>query len=723
MKKILCAITALAVFSAGMRADEGMWMLPLLQKMNSKTMTELGCRLSADDIYSINHSSLKDAIVQFGGGCTGEIISGEGLLVTNHHCGYASIQKLSSVDHDYLTDGYWAMNRSEELPVEGLTVTFLESMTDITAALNKAEKQALKEYRNRPVAELDSLVAKAVSDKEAELMKKAQDSNPHCDVEGISFYNNNVKYIIVYKTYKDIRFVGAPPSSIGKFGADTDNWMWPRHTGDFSMFRVYADKDNNPVEYSEDNVPYTPKNHLKISLKGFNEGDYAMIMGYPGRTNRFYTSPELQSLLDIQDISIEARTIRQDIMMEDMLADPKVKIQYASKYAGSSNGWKKWIGMKQAFAKLNVIGRAEEEEAAFTAWVNASPKRQEAYGNALGQIKEGVESGRTANRIARTAIESVFRIELSSIATTFNNAAKTSLRATEVKDTLKAFEDAFAAVADLYKDYSVSTDIKEAKALLNYYRTHIDSTYYLKGLGEDFGTMDIDKYVDELFAASVFSSADKLSEAIDSPDRAEIFSDPAISLARAAGEVLAPLYADINKSDSLLAAGRKAYTAGLLEWKKDEPSYPDANFTMRLTYGTIKGYSPKDAVTYKYYTTLDGVMEKEDPDNWEFVVPAKLKELWKAQDFGDYALPDGKMPVAFLSNNDITGGNSGSPVLNADGELIGLAFDGNWESMSSDIMFEPDLQRCINVDIRYVLFIVDKFGGAGYLLDEMDIVK
>ena len=723
MKKILCAITALAVFSAGMRADEGMWMLPLLQKMNSKTMTELGCRLSADDIYSINHSSLKDAIVQFGGGCTGEIISGEGLLVTNHHCGYASIQKLSSVDHDYLTDGYWAMNRSEELPVEGLTVTFLESMTDITAALNKAEKQALKEYRNRPAAELDSLVAKAVSDKEAELMKKAQDSNPHCDVEGISFYNNNVKYIIVYKTYKDIRFVGAPPSSIGKFGADTDNWMWPRHTGDFSMFRVYADKDNNPAEYSEDNVPYTPKNHLKISLKGFNEGDYAMIMGYPGRTNRFYTSPELQSLLDLQDISIEARTIRQDIMMEDMLADPKVKIQYASKYAGSSNGWKKWIGMKQAFAKLNVIGRAEEEEAAFTAWVNASPKRQEAYGNALGQIKEGVESGRTANRIVRTAIESVFRIELSGIATAFNNAAKTSLRATEVKDTLKAFEDAFAAVADLYKDYSVSTDIKEAKALLNCYRTHVDSTYYLKGLGEDFGTMDIDKYVDELFAASVFSSADKLSEAIDSPDRAEIFSDPAISLARAAGEVLAPLYADINKSDSLLAAGRKAYTAGLLEWKKDEPSYPDANFTMRLTYGTIKGYSPKDAVTYKYYTTLDGVMEKEDPDNWEFVVPAKLKELWKAKDFGDYALPDGKMPVAFLSNNDITGGNSGSPVLNAEGELIGLAFDGNWESMSSDIMFEPDLQRCINVDIRYVLFIVDKFGGAGYLLDEMDIVK
>ena len=716
-------MTALAIFASGARADEGMWMLPLLKKMNIGTMENLGCRLSAQDIYSINNSSLKDAIVQFGGGCTGEIISDEGLLVTNHHCGYASIQALSSVEHDYLTNGYWAMNRDEELPAEGLTVTFLESLTDITPALQKAGKQALKQLKHNPGADKDSLMLKAMADKEAELMKKAQDSNPHCDVELMTFYNDNVKYIIVYKTYRDIRFVGAPPSSIGKFGADTDNWMWPRHTGDFSMFRVYADKDNNPADYSEDNVPYRPKKHLTISLKGFGEGDYAMIMGYPGRTNRFFTSPELRFLLEMQDIAIEARTIRQDILMEDMLADPKVKIQYASKYAMSSNGWKKWIGMKQAFAKLNVTGRAEEEETAFTEWVNGDEKRKAKYGTAMATINEGIDAGRTANRIAKTAMESVLRIELANAATVFNNAAKTSLSAMETEDTLKAFEDALAAVEAFYKDYSVKTDAKVAKALLKYYRDNVGSTYFLTSISPDFGTMDIDSYVDSLFSSSVFTSPEKLGSAIEDMSPEQIFSDPALSLAKAAAGVLMPLYGDISRSDSLLAEGRKAYTAGLLEWKKGEPSYPDANFTMRLTYGTIKGYSPKDAIIYNYYTTLDGVMEKEDPDNWEFVVPAKLKELWKSGDFGDYALPDGKMPVAFLSNNDITGGNSGSPVMNADGHLIGLAFDGNWESMSSDIMFEPDLQRCINVDIRYVLFIMDKFGGAGYLLDEMDIVK
>ena len=722
MKKFLCAIAALAVFSAGMRADEGMWMLPLLKKMNIETMQETGCRLSAEDIWDINNSSLKDAIVQFGGGCTGEIISDEGLLVTNHHCGYSSIQKLSSVEHDYLTDGYWAMNRSEELPAEGLTVTFLESMTDITKALEKARSSALRKYSGSDPETRDSIAAAAVDKARQELKEKAEEANPYCDISIMSFYNDNVQYLIVYKTFRDIRFVGAPPSSIGKFGADTDNWMWPRHTGDFSMFRVYADKNNNPADYSGDNVPYRPKKHLQISLKGINEGDFTMIMGYPGRTNRFYTSPELKNLLDMQDISIEARTIRQDIMMEDMLADPKVKIQYASKYAGSSNGWKKWIGMKQAFAKLDVIGRAEQEEAEFTEWVNADPKRQKKYGDALRMIREGVDAGKEANRIFRTLAESAMKIELTQAATIFNNAAKSALEASGT-DTLAAFESALAAMGDFYKDYSVGTDIKEAEALLEYYRTHVDSTYYIKGIGADFATMDIPSFVSTLFAESIFTSEEKLSEAVKSMTPSEIFDDPAINLAIAEASVIVPVIGRIQDSEKTLTEARKAYTAGLLEWKKGEPSYPDANFTMRLTYGTVKGYSPKDAVIYKYWTTLDGVMEKEDPDNWEFVVPAKLKELWQNGDFGDYAMADGKMPVAFLSNNDITGGNSGSPVLNADGQLIGLAFDGNWESMSSDIMFEPDLQRCINVDIRYVLFIMDKFGGAGYLLDEMDIVR
>lgn len=723
MRKLLCVITAFAVFSANMAADEGMWMLPLLKKMNIKTMEDLGCRLTADDIYSINHSSLKDAIVQFGGGCTGEVISDEGLLVTNHHCGYSSIQKLSSVEHDYLTDGYWAMSRSEELPAEGLTVTFLESMTDITKDLDKTRDAALKKYASEETATKDSLVNAAVEAKEQQLVEAAEKANPYCDIKTMSFYNDNVRYLIVYKTFRDIRFVGAPPSSIGKFGADTDNWMWPRHTGDFSMFRIYADKDNNPADYSEDNVPYRPKKHLTISLKGIQEGDYTMIMGYPGRTNRFYTSAELMNLLEMQDISIEARTIRQDILMEDMLADPKIKIQYASKYAVSSNGWKKWIGMKQAFAKLDVIGRAEQEEADFMQWVNASPKRAEAYGNALETIREGVEEGKEANMLYRTAIESIFNIELVKVASIFNNSAKTVLQQSQEQDSTLALEDALAAVHDFYKDYSASTDRKVAKAMLGYYRSHVDSSYFLSGLGIDFGKADLDRYADSLFCASVFSSEEKLSEAIRTIAPEKIFADPAIVLARAASEVLLPVYPDMQASKEKLSQGRKDYTAGLLEWKKGQPSYPDANFTMRLTYGTVKGYSPKDAVIYRYYTTLDGVMEKEDPDNWEFVVPEKLKQLWKDKDFGDYAMADGKMPLAFLSNNDITGGNSGSPILNAEGQLIGLAFDGNWESMSSDIMFEPDLQRCINVDIRYVLFIMDKFGGAGYLLDEMDIVR
>ena len=385
MKKIL-TIAALAIAFMPAKADEGMWMLPLLEKMNIATMQELGCRLSADQIYSINHSSLKDAIVQFGGGCTGEIVSDEGLLLTNHHCGYASIQKLSTVDHDYLTDGYWAMNRGEELPVEGLTVTFMESMTDVTDQIRKTENKVRKEFRDSSC--LDDRLEEAVKTAISDMISKAEEENPYCTATVMPFYDTNVWYLIVYREFKDIRFVGAPPSSIGKFGADTDNWMWPRHTGDFSIFRVYADKDNNPAEYSADNVPYSPKKHLKISLGGVKEGDYTMIMGYPGSTTRFQTSPELELQLKINDIRIAARTIRQDILMEDMLADPAIRIKYANKYASSSNGWKKWQGMKLAFGKLDVIGRAEQEEEEFSSWAAGKKSRTEKYGNALNTIRD-----------------------------------------------------------------------------------------------------------------------------------------------------------------------------------------------------------------------------------------------------------------------------------------------------------------------------------------------
>ena len=718
MKRILCIMTLLAVFAGSVRADEGMWMLPLLQKMNGKAMKELGCQLSPKEIYDINHSSLKDAIVQFGGGCTGEIISGQGLLVTNHHCGYGNIQKLSSVEHDYLKDGFWAMNMSEELPCEGLTVKFLESMQDVTAIVEKARKNAEKEFAADD--NKDKQVADAVEKAIKELVEKVEKANPYCDARVETFYDKNVHYLIIYKTYKDVRFVGAPPSSIGKFGADTDNWMWPRHTGDFSMFRVYADANNNPAAYSKDNVPYTPKQFLKISLAGVQEGDYTMIMGYPGRTTRFQTSPELKHQIETNDIRIAARTVRQREMLEEMLADPKVKIQYASKYSGSSNGWKKWQGMKLAFDKLNIIGRAEQEEQDFMAWVKADKKRTALYGEAVSEISKSVKEMKETDLAFTLAYEALYCLELPKFAGNFNGTFQRALK--EGKDTVEALNSAYAAIAPLYKDYSAKTDTEVMKALLKFYRENAAEANYPKGICEDFSTLDIDAWVDNLFANSSFTSPEKLQEAIKEK-KGETANDPAAAAFKAfADEVFKP-YGAIQKLRAQLAESRQAYTAGLLEWKKGEPSYPDANFTMRLTYGTVKGYSPKDGVLYRHYTTLKGVMEKEDPDNWEFVVPAKLKELYEAKDFGQYAMADGRMPVAFLSNNDITGGNSGSPIMNAKGELIGLAFDGNWESMSSDVMFEPDLQRCINVDIRYVLFIVEKFGGAKWLVDEMEIVK
>ena len=712
MKRIICIVAAMSICLSSF-ADEGMWLLPLIKKMNGKAMKELGCELSPKEIYDANRSSLKDAIVQFGSGCTGEIISDNGLLVTNHHCGYGNIQKLSSVEHDYLKDGYWAMNHSEELPCEGLTVTFLQYMEDMNPVIEKARKKAEKMTKGMEGAE--EQISEAIQMALDAEVAKAERKNPDCKVILESFYNENVCYLIVYKIYRDVRFVGAPPSSIGKFGADTDNWMWPRHTGDFSMFRVYSAPDGSPAEYSRNNVPLKTKNHLKISLKGVQEGDYTMIMGYPGRTTRFQTSPELKFQIEQNDIRIAARTIRQYVLLEDMLADPKVKIQYASKYSRSSNGWKKWQGMKLAFDKLDIIGRAEQEEAEFQKWVESDKKRQAKYGYALKDLADAIVDGREDNHAFTRAYESIYNIEATNFGINLASIANREIK--NGADTMAALRKAYETIAPKYADYSASTDRKVAKAMLKHYRDIADTEYAL-ALAE----IDIDQWMDAVYDNSVFTSAEALKAAIEEKGMG-IFDDPMyvegyqMYVECVGHQMLA------NKTAEPLAAARQIYTEGLLEWKKGEPSYPDANSTMRLTYGTVGGYSPKDAVIYRYYTTLDGVMEKEDPDNWEFVVPAKLKELWKNEDFGRYAMEDGKMPVAFLSNNDITGGNSGSPIMNAKGELIGLAFDGNWESMSSDVMFEPDLQRCINVDIRYVLFIVEKFGGAKWLVDEMDIVK
>ena len=710
MKRILAIVAALSL-SLTAFADEGMWLLPLLQKMNGKALKEAGCKLSPDEIYSINHSSLKDAIIHFGGGCTGEIISADGLIVTNHHCGYSSIQALSTDEHNYLMDGYWAMTRDQELPARGLSITFLQSMTDVTAVLEKAEKKIRKNEKDeQKVAELMEAERKALVD-------KALKDNKNCRAQLTNFYNDNVTYLIVSKTYNDVRFVGAPPASVGKFGGETDNWMWPRHTGDFSMFRVYAGPDNEPAAYSPENRPYQAKGHLKISLKGVQEGDYAMIMGYPGRTQRFQTAAQLKQMIAENRVAIDARTVRQDIMWEAMCADPSVQLKYANKYASSANGWKKWQGEELAFEKLNIIGREEQKEKDFMAWVNQNPKRVQAYGNALKQIEDAVNASAEAELAVSLLTEAPYRIEL------LGHAGRLTQAVARQGEDVKAVE----ALKSGYRDYVVDLDRKEAVALLEFFRQRADKQDYPKGLGvdfEDFATMDIPAYVNYLFDESAFTSYEKAAALVGAGDWEKVWADPALRLYNAVITEIMERYPVALGSQDALAAGSKAFTAGLMEWEKGKPSYPDANSTMRLTYGHVLPYSPKDAVLYKHYSTTKGVLEKEDPTNPEFIVPAKLKSLIEAKDFGPYADPsDGQVHVCFLTNNDITGGNSGSPVLNAKGELIGLAFDGNWESMSSDVMFEPDLQRCICVDIRYVLFLVEKLGGASHIIAELDLAK
>ena len=661
MKKTIIAAAIALSMAFQLKADEGMWMLPLLEKINSEALANLGSRLTPDQIYSINHSSIKDAIVQFGGGCTGEIISGSGLLVTNHHCGYSNIQALSSEEHNYLEDGFWAMSLEEEIPVPGLSVSFLQSMTDITGSY-KNEKERQK------------------------LLKKAEKQNPGCQIRIVSFFNDNVEYLVVSKIYRDVRFVGAPPASMGKFGGETDNWMWPRHTCDFSMFRVYAGADNQPAEYSPSNVPFKPAQHLQVSLRGVEEGDFAMIMGYPGRTQRFQTAAQLEEMLEINDIRIDARTVRQEVMWKEMRADELVSLKYASKYASSSNGWKKWQGMRESFAKLDVIGREKEKEAELNAWIAADPARVERYAGAIEGISGIISARREAYKAMTLLSETLSNIELLGMTR--------------------------AGRRDPYKNYDAGVDLKIALALTD---------HYLANVAEKDKVEVSREAIEEMFRTSAYTSKERLEAA--RAEGADLSNDPAALLAAAISDRSHILREEYSAAGKELSAYSKTFAAALLEWTKDKPSYPDANSTCRLTYGTVKGYEPKDGVVYKYYTTLKGVIEKEEPGNYEFRVPQKVKDLYAESDYGQYADADGKLRTCFLTNLDITGGNSGSPVLDADGCLVGLAFDGNWEAMSSDVIFEPELQRCICVDIRYVLWMMDKFGGAGYLLNEMDIVR
>ena len=644
MKRILTALALTICMVAS--ADEGMWLLPLLQKFNSDAMRNIGCRLTAEDIYSINKTSLKDAIVQFGGGCTGEIISEEGLLVTNHHCGYSSIQRLSTPEHNYLEDGFWALSKDAELPVPGLTVTFMRSMQDVTPVF-----RGLKD-------------SKEVEAKKAEIEKAAEADNPNCKASVTSFYNSNVYYLIVYKIYKDVRFVGAPPASMGKFGGETDNWMWRRHTCDFSMFRVYAGIDNEPADYSPENQPLKPVRSLKVSLAGVKQGDYTMVMGYPGRTQRFQTAAQLRQMLEQNRISIDARTVRQNAMWEEMEKDPEVRLKYANKYAGSANAWKKWQGEELAFAKLGIIEREEAREAQYESWISAKSKRQKAYGGAIAEVEKAAGQISPLMNSITLLNETVGKVEI--------------LNPRRVE-----------------KDFDPTVDRKIAKAVIAHYLANVKPE-------DKLDVSDSEEYLDLLYGEDP-ATRDALFNAIR--DKYSLWV-PALRAAY----------------DNLAVASQK-FTAGLLEWEKGKPSYPDANFTMRLSYGTVLPYSPKDGISYWYYTTAAGLLQKEDPSNYEFRLPAKAKETILNGDYGRWADADGTLHTCFLTNNDITGGNSGSPVLDGAGNLIGLAFDGNWESMSSDVMFEPDLQRCICVDIRYVLWTVEKLGGANNLINELTFVK
>lgn len=714
-KYLIAAAAALTVCSV--HADEGMWLLQLMKQQNSiDMMKKQGLKLEADDLYNPGGVSLKDAVGIFGGGCTGEIISPEGLILTNHHCGYGAIQQHSSVEHDYLTDGFWAMNRNEELATPGLKFRFVDRIVDITDLVNSKIKAG-------EATEVTALTSPFLSKlAKEELAKSDLNGKPGIEVRALPFYAGNKFYLFYYKVYNDVRMVAAPPSCVGKFGGETDNWMWPRHTGDFSIFRIYADANGEPAEYSKDNVPLKTPKYLPISIKGLNEGDYAMIMGFPGSTERYLTQSEVKQRMNATNQAmIDMRGVRLEVLRKYMDASDKTRIQYASKFAGSSNYWKNSIGMNKAIVDNDVLGTKAEIEKKYAEFAKGKPE----YEGVVEKIDAIVENSTPAlrqlyyiNEALRGAIEfgSTYMI-MDNIKQALEEKNDSLLQASK-----KQLEDAFNDIHN--KDYDHEVDRAVAKAILpalakalsadelpDFYQT-IQKEY--KG--------DYNAYVDNMYDNSIMSNRENLDKFLKKPTVKAIEKDPATAYSRSKNlkmQEVSKKYAALEDGLELL---HKAYIRGLGEMKMPVPSYPDANFTLRLTYGNVKAYSPRDAVSYKYYTTTDGILEKENPEDREFVVPAKLKELIQNKDFGRYAMADGTMPVCFLTTNDITGGNSGSPVINGEGQLIGTAFDGNWESLSGDINFNNNLQRCIALDIRYVLFILDKLGNCGHLIKEMDII-
>ena len=712
---LLFALTSLTAF-----ADEGMWMLIDLKEQNAAVMRELGLEIPIEQVYSPDGISLKDAVVHFGGGCTGEIISSEGLLLTNHHCGYGAIQKHSSVEHDYLTDGFWAMNREEELPCEGLTVTFIDKILDVTPYV--IEQLAIDEDPQGTNYLSPSYLEK-VANRFAEENNIEKTEATRFELK--PFYGGNRYYMFVKKVYSDIRMVGAPPSSIGKFGADTDNWMWPRHTGDFSLFRIYADADGNPAVYSENNKPLQVKNHLKINANGIEQGDFAFVMGFPGRNWRYMISDEVEERMQTTNfMRHHVRGNRQDVLMEQMLSNPAVRIHYASKYASSANYWKNAIGMNEGLVKLKVLDTKKAQQEQLLA--KGKAENNNAYQEAFNQIQSIVASRRQPLYHQQAINEAlVTALDFMKIPSTKDIRAALTFKD---KDQI---EEAKAKLKEDAEKYFNSVPFPEVeklvgKRMLKTYMEYIpaDQRITIFDIINTRFKGDSDAFVDACFDYSIFGNKENFNKFIEKPTLSKLEKDWIVLFKYSILDGLTQTALAMQEANKDYSAAHKVWVKGMMDLKQQngQPIYPDANSTLRLTYGQVLPYSPADGVVYDYYTTLKGAMEKEDPNNWEFVVPAKLKELYNNKDYGRYAMPNGEMPVCFIINTDNTGGNSGSPVFNAKGELIGTGFDRNYEGLTGDIAFRPSSQRAACVDIRYTLFIIDKFAGATHLIEEMDIV-
>ena len=711
----------LAACSLAGYADEGMWMLTDLKKQNAAVMQDLGLDISIDKVYCPDSISLKDAVVHFGGGCTGEVISAEGLVLTNHHCGYQYIQQHSAVEHDYLTDGFWAMSREQELPCEGLTITFIDRILDVTDYVQEQlKKDEDPEGLNYLSPSYLSTVAKRFAKKEN---IKTDD---FAVLELKPFYGANKYYLFVKTVYKDIRMVGAPPSSIGKFGADTDNWMWPRHCGDFSIFRIYASKDGKPANYAADNVPLKVKKHLAINMNGIKEGDFTFVMGFPGRNWRYMISDEVEERMQTTNFMRDTvRGVRLRVLGEEMAKDAKTRIQYAAKYASSANYWKNAIGMNEGLVSLKVLDRKKDEQKRLLAFGDETGN--ESYRQAYESIKQIVAKRHDAVYHQQAIYEALM------LGTEFSKIPDTDklLEALEKNDK-KGIKVAITALQEqgrkfFNKDYSTIVDRKVSKQLLALYAQLIPAGQRISIFkvidGQFAGSTDA--FVDACFDRSIFRSSKALAAFLQNPSADKLKKDLMVQYAKSVKEGYKATDEAMKAETNAYNRAHKTWVAGMLALKQKEGKaiYPDANSTLRLTYGKIGSYEPADGKEYLYYTTLKGVMEKEDPENPEFVVSPKLKELYEKKDFGPYAMADGRMPVCFVTATDNTGGNSGSPVFNSKGELIGVGFDRNYEGLTGDIAYNPQLQRAACVDIRYVLFVIDKYAGAKHLIDELTIVR